>query len=101
MDLRHWRAFQSGAPRPPRRRPQMQSSNPVFARADGFNGRGNASGMTYPGYNSTPSAPSAPQYGGTQGGYQSEYDTQQHGGGYGGPSTGVGAGRMTIDTVVQ
>jgi uncharacterized YccA/Bax inhibitor family protein len=71
----------------------MQSSNPVFQRSEGFNGRkstnvyGNqtypASGMTYPGY-------------GTQTGYRD-------------PSSGTGApapsnvdrGPMTIDSVVQ
>ena len=30
----------------------MQSSNPVFARSEGFNGRRTSqSGVTYPGYN--------------------------------------------------
>lgn len=68
----------------------MQSNNPVFARSDGFNGRG-ASGMTYPGYD----APQAPQYAGDQ--YaQTQYGAPQH------PThTPVGTGRMTIDTVVQ
>ena len=58
----------------------MQSSNPVFARSEGFNGRGTTSGVTYPAYGDTSSgwgtgAPQAPTY--------------------------VDKGRMTIDTVVQ
>ncbi len=67
----------------------MQSSNPVFRRADGFNGRastnayGNqtypASGMTYPAYG-TQTEPSR---------------------GTGGPLAPVATGPMTIDTVVQ
>ena len=70
----------------------MRSSNPVFARAEGFNGRGSASGMTYPGQN----APRAPQYTSPQG-------TQPS---YGGPSAPTGYDRtsgavMTIDSVVQ
>jgi uncharacterized YccA/Bax inhibitor family protein len=57
----------------------MQSSNPVFARSEGFNGRGTTSGVTYPAY-SEPStwdsgAQQAPPY--------------------------IDQGRMTIDTVVQ
>ncbi len=57
----------------------MQSSNPVFARSEGFNGRGTTSGVTYPAY-SEPStwdsgAQQAPPY--------------------------VEQGRMTIDSVVQ
>ena len=28
----------------------MQSSNPVFRRSEGFNGRATTSGMTYPAY---------------------------------------------------
>lgn len=61
----------------------MQSSNPVFARSEGFNGRRTSqSGVTYPGY-SDPSAwgtgsPQAPGYAPSQ------------------PQT-----RMTIDSVVQ
>ncbi len=69
----------------------MRSSNPVFARAEGFNGRGSASGMTYPGQN----APRAPQYTSPQGMQPS----------YGGPSAPTGYDRsgavMTIDSVVQ
>jgi len=67
----------------------MQSSNPVFRRSEGFNGRSQtspASGMTYPAYGSQtqtrtqtdPYAPTQPVYGDRAGG-----------------------GRMTIDTVVQ
>ena len=63
----------------------MRSSNPVFARSEGFNGR--ASGMTYPSYD----APPAPQY--------------TSGGGYDAPppytQAPVDTGRMTIDSVVQ
>ncbi|MGH3330891.1 MAG: Bax inhibitor-1/YccA family protein, partial [Nocardioidaceae bacterium] len=72
-------------------RPDMQSSNPVFARSEGFNGRGSnnqvypASGVSYPGYGSSP----AQGYGDT-----STYSAPQA------PSR-VGGGRMTIDTVVQ
>lgn len=69
----------------------MRSSNPVFARSEGFNGRGSASGMSYPGQN----APQAPQY-------APQGQTQPS---YGGPQAPVGydraGGRMTIDTVVQ
>ncbi|MGN6128966.1 MAG: Bax inhibitor-1/YccA family protein [Nocardioidaceae bacterium] len=68
----------------------MESSNPVFRRSEGFNGRpstnayGNqtypASGMTYPAYG-TP--------------------TQTQRGGGGAPQAPVATGPMTIDTVVQ
>ena len=34
----------------------MQSSNPVFRRSEGFNGKATASGMTYPAYGSQPQA---------------------------------------------
>ena len=66
----------------------MQSRNPIFARAEGFNGRGNAYGnTTYPG--------GAPQ----DAGYS---DPSQWGTGTpGAPGTQVDQGRMTIDTVVQ
>ena len=73
----------------------MQSSNPVFSRAEGFNGRGRASGMTYPGQG----APQAPQYA------PPGYPTQQPS--YGGPQAPsgydqqTGYDRMTIDSVVQ
>ena len=72
----------------------MRSSNPVFSRAEGFNGRGNASGMTYPGQGAPqapqyapPGYPSQPSYGGPQ--VPSGYDQQ------------AGYDRMTIDSVVQ
>lgn len=68
----------------------MRSSNPVFSRSEGFNGRGSSNaygnqthsgnGMTYPAYGTAP----APGYGGDHGGQQT-----------------VDQGRMTIDTVVQ
>ncbi len=75
----------------------MQSSNPVFRRSEGFNGRGTAgqtyagNGMSYPAYG----APSTPPPGyadpNTWGGSgQSPYGT-----------TGIDQGRMTIDSVVQ
>ena len=67
----------------------MQSRNPIFARAEGFNGRttGPAYGNTYPG--------GAPQ----NTGYT---DPSQWGTGTpGAPGTQVDQGRMTIDTVVQ
>jgi uncharacterized YccA/Bax inhibitor family protein len=72
----------------------MQSSNPVFRRAEGFNGRAQtypASGMRYPAYGS----PSAPQ----------GYDP--YGSGRGPSRTGgrtdggLDRGPMTIDSVVQ
>ncbi|RYU13887.1 Bax inhibitor-1/YccA family membrane protein [Nocardioides iriomotensis] len=64
----------------------MRSSNPVFARSEGFNGRGSSSGMSYPGYD----APPAPAYG--QGaGYDAPQQTQAP----------VSTGPMTIDSVVQ
>jgi uncharacterized YccA/Bax inhibitor family protein len=68
----------------------MRSSNPVFARSEGFNGptTRSASGMSYPGYD----APPAPQY--SQGG--GGYDTPQHT-----TQAPVGTDRMTIDSVVQ
>jgi uncharacterized YccA/Bax inhibitor family protein len=62
----------------------MQSSNPVFRRAEGFNGRSQtypASGMTYPSYGSQPST----------------YDPY----GPGGAPTRTSSGPMTIDSVVQ
>jgi uncharacterized YccA/Bax inhibitor family protein len=62
----------------------MQSSNPVFARSEGFNGRRTSqSGVTYPGYDQ----PSAYGTGAPQG--QETYAPAR-------PS-----GPMTIDTVVQ
>jgi uncharacterized YccA/Bax inhibitor family protein len=68
----------------------MQSSNPVFRRAEGFNGRrtGSASGMSYPSYGSPRTATYDP------------YSISGHGGGSQTP-TRTGQGPMTIDTVVQ
>jgi uncharacterized YccA/Bax inhibitor family protein len=62
----------------------MKSNNPVFARSEAFNGRGNAS--PYPAYGQ---GPSAPQYGDPSG-YGTGVGEQQ-----------VDQGRMTIDSVVQ
>jgi uncharacterized YccA/Bax inhibitor family protein len=70
----------------------MRSSNPVFARSEGFNGRGSASGMSYPGQN----APQAPQYA-PQGQTQPSYGGPQAPAGY----DRAAGGRMTIDSVVQ
>jgi uncharacterized YccA/Bax inhibitor family protein len=70
----------------------MQSSNPVFRRAEGFNGQGRtspASGMSYPAYG-TPSTSTYDPY--TAGGY---------GGSTGPVDTRTDRGPMTIDTVVQ
>ena len=65
----------------------MQSRNPIFTRADGFNGRGNAYGnTTYPA--------NGPQ--GTGYGDPSQWRT-----GSPGAVTQVDQGRMTIDSVVQ
>ena len=64
----------------------MQSSNPVFRQAEGFNGRSTtypASGMSYPAY-------------GSQTAYDDPYRTAA-----GGPVSTRSAGPMTIDTVVQ
>jgi len=61
----------------------MQSSNPVFRRSEGFNGRATASGMSYPAYGTPtqtgPTLQQSPSYGGTV----------------------TGGDRMTIDSVVQ
>src|SRR3712207_4968088 len=74
----------------------MQSSNPVFRRAEGFNGR-SAAGQTYAGNGfSYPSygAPASPPPGyATPGGFGSGQDP------FG--TTAVDQGRMTIDSVVQ
>jgi len=62
----------------------MQSSNPVFRKAEGFNGRSTtypASGMTYPAYGS-----------------QTAYDDPYR---QGPPTTTRSTGPMTIDSVVQ
>ena len=66
----------------------MESKNPVFTRAEGFNSRSNAYGnQTYPG--------NGQQYGGY--GSPSQWGT----GAPGDPITHVDQGRMTIDSVVQ
>jgi uncharacterized YccA/Bax inhibitor family protein len=64
----------------------MQSSNPVFARSEGFNGRGSSqtyagNGMSYPAYGSPQTDPSTWGTGSTQ--------------------APVDQGRMTLDSVVQ
>jgi uncharacterized YccA/Bax inhibitor family protein len=60
----------------------MQSSNPVFRRSEGFNGKSTTSGMSYPAY-----------------GTQTQTDPyRQDAPTYAGPSTEA---RMTIDSVVQ
>ena len=77
----------------------MQSSNPVFRRSEGFNGRdaggqtyaGN--GVSYPAYG-TPSTPPPSSYGNPQA-WGTGAPTGQH------PGTAVDPGRMTIDSVVQ
>jgi uncharacterized YccA/Bax inhibitor family protein len=60
----------------------MQSSNPVFRKAEGFNGR-SASGMTYPAYGAGSGPSSYDPYGST------------------GPTQTRVEGPMTIDSVVQ
>ena len=65
----------------------MQSKNPAFSRAEGFNGR--SSTATYPG--TSPSAGPSAGYG----------DPSQWGTGTPGSLTEVDQGRMTIDSVVQ
>ncbi len=65
----------------------MESKNPIFTRADGFNGRENAYGnTTYPA-----NGPQDTAYG----------DPSQWGTGTPGHATQVDQGRMTIDSVVQ
>jgi uncharacterized YccA/Bax inhibitor family protein len=69
----------------------MQSNNPVFARSEGFNGRGTTYGnQTYPG--------SAQQYAGY--GSPAQWGTGQPGGAGTYPPQ-VDQGRMTLDSVVQ
>jgi uncharacterized YccA/Bax inhibitor family protein len=68
----------------------MRSSNPVFARSEGFNGQTttrSASGMSYPGYDAPPPAPAY----GQGGGHDAPPQTRAP----------VSTGPMTIDTVVQ
>jgi uncharacterized YccA/Bax inhibitor family protein len=67
----------------------MQSSNPVFRKADGFNGR-SASGMSYPSQGGRPTQTYARTAGQTQDPYAG-----------GGTPTQVTGGPMTIDSVVQ
>jgi uncharacterized YccA/Bax inhibitor family protein len=71
----------------------LESRNPVFARADGFNGRNAQGNTTYPGNGQT--------YGGY--GDPSQWGTGTPGApsGPGAPVTHVDQGPMTIDTVVQ
>ena len=64
----------------------MESKNPIFSRAEGFNGRGSAN-TTYPG-----AGQQQPGYGN---------DPSQWGIGTPGQTTQVDQGRMTIDSVVQ
>ena len=64
----------------------MQSSNPVFRKADGFNGR-SQSGMSYPSYGGRASTQT----------YGSSYDPYTTGG----VPTQTSGARMTIDSVVQ
>ena len=69
----------------------MQSSNPVFRKAEGFNGRSKtypASGMSYPAYGSQTAPATSSQ----------SYDPYASGGGF---PTQTAGGPMTIDTVVQ
>jgi uncharacterized YccA/Bax inhibitor family protein len=77
----------------------MQSSNPIFQRSEGFNGRGGANvranygsgtGFSYPAYGTQ--APPPPTYGDPSGWQPT---TEQRAPGY------VGQERMTIDSVVQ
>ncbi len=71
----------------------MQSSNPVFRRAEGFNGQRtySASGMSYPSYGSRGTQTADPYSISGNGGY----------GGSGPVQTDTDRGPMTIDSVVQ
>lgn len=71
----------------------MQSSNPIFRRSEGFNGRGTST-MNSPATWSTGAAAGGAGY--ATGGY----DQGGYGGGYG-QAPQVDQGRMTIDSVVQ
>ena len=74
----------------------MQSSNPVFQRSAGFNGRGRASGMSYPGSTQQSQhsrSQATEQYGGPQA-PRDQYPTSPDG--YGTPGEA-----MTVDSVVQ
>jgi uncharacterized YccA/Bax inhibitor family protein len=70
----------------------MQSSNPVFRRAEGFNGQRTypASGMSYPSYG-----------GQAQAGRTDTQTYDPYSGGGGGVPTQTTTGPMTIDSVVQ
>jgi uncharacterized YccA/Bax inhibitor family protein len=74
----------------------MQSSNPVFRRSEGFNGRGSnraqGTGFSYPA--SGTQAPPPPGYGEATG-WGTGLPTDQHAPGR------IDQGRMTIDSVVQ
>ena len=78
----------------------MRSSNPVFARSDGFNGRSTHMNSTYPGAG-TYAGYGAPSTWSTG----SPTDARSGGSygqpGYGAPSGQIDQGRMTIDSVVQ
>ena len=67
----------------------MQSSNPIFTRSEGFNGRNAYGNQTYPGNGQT-----YPGYGNDP----SQWGTGTPGGGH---DVQVDQGRMTIDSVVQ
>src|SRR3954452_18084797 len=73
----------------------MQSSNPVFRRSEGFNGRAGqtyaGNGISYPSYGTASSPP--PGYTTSSGWSGAPVDP------YG--TTAVDQGRMTIDSVVQ
>jgi uncharacterized YccA/Bax inhibitor family protein len=77
----------------------MQSSNPVFRRSEGFNGRTTTGGQTYAG-----NGISYPAYGTPSTPPPGYSDPNAWGSGYGQDprtTTGIDQGRMTIDTVVQ
>jgi len=75
----------------------VQSSNPVFTRSEGFNGRGQGNagtaypggGFTYPSYGTPPSTDPRQAY------------PQGYGDPRAGAPVGLDQGRMTIDSVVQ
>ncbi len=73
----------------------MQSRNPAFSRAEGFNGRSGTA--TYPGTSQSSGQSSGQSYG-QSAGYG---DPSQWGTGNPGSLTEVDQGRMTIDSVVQ
>lgn len=85
----------------------MQSNNPIFRKAEGFNGRPaqNAYGnQTYPGNGSSYAGYGQPQQpqGGHPGAYPGSYPgPEQYQPTYPGGPAGVDTGRMTVDTVVQ